>query len=605
MLTEERDPGLYQTVQTGHKPFSCEVCGKRFKLKYHLTLHAIIHSRDNSQDSAYRQEIFTENSNRVLYETVPTGDKPFSCEVCDKSFKLKNHLALHFRVHRKDKSDKSEYSQGIIAEESNHMLYETVRTGEKPFGCEVCGRSFAYKRHLTKHVKAHEQVKVVETDYFQQMLREEPSLVQHKSIYMREKPVCCEICGRGFTRKCHLANHIKAHMREKCFVADLSQEETDTKENVLADSAKRRFSCELCGENFPEKSHLDNHTRVHRRDNSFGTNYSQESGLAQPEPIPTMEKPFTCELCDRSFKRKYDLALHAIVHRRDTSFEPVPCSRRILTEDSVIVQHETISMGEDPFNCEFCGRTFPQKCHLVSHSKVHTGNEKSFLVKTKKKSTAKKSLVSKFCGKRFKRKHHLARHTSEHENEKSFESEATDTSDRLFSCALCGESFPKRAFLVNHAKVHIEDKLFEFEGSQQTIKEEIDLMQHDAICPGEQSSSRESLPEKDGEARNSQDIDVDKPFSCEQCDESFTQEDHLTLHAKIHGIDRSSESEGEILLLVHNDPIHIKGEVALCELRGKNFSQLGYLTVDVGGHNIDTSLDSDGDQQMPVKTSRN
>ncbi|CRL07467.1 CLUMA_CG020435, isoform A [Clunio marinus] len=120
MITHSKDSVKLQ--------LKCEECGKWLKnnrcLKSHMLLHANIDYKCTICDYVTKKEKLLKN--HVI--TRHTSDRPWTCEECNKSFKIKRALAIHKRQ-----------SHGVEA--------------IKGKTCEFCGRKFANASNYYTHRK--------------------------------------------------------------------------------------------------------------------------------------------------------------------------------------------------------------------------------------------------------------------------------------------------------------------------------------------------------------------------------------------------------------------------------------------------------------------
>ncbi|XP_061469655.1 extracellular calcium-sensing receptor-like [Rhineura floridana] len=185
-----------------------------------------------SQDGAKRQE----------ERQTHTGDKPYTCLECGKSFSRSSNLTLHHRTHTGDKPYK--YLEcGKSFSQSGHLsIHERTHTGAKPYKCLECGKSFSHSSTLTVHHKTHTGDKPYKCFECEKSFSRSSTLTSHHKTHTGDKPYKCLECGKNFSQSAHLTSHHKTHTGDK------------------------PYKCFECGKSFSHSSTLTLHHRTHTGD---------------------------------------------------------------------------------------------------------------------------------------------------------------------------------------------------------------------------------------------------------------------------------------------------------------------------------------------------
>lgn len=99
----------------------------------------------------------------------------------------------------------------LIRETKVWAHYNLFVLGEKPFLCPECGRAFAQKRILAKHLKIHLDERPFVCTHCNRAFRHRTNLQDHIMIHTGEKPFQCKLCSYACIKRYNLRQHMRKH----------------------------------------------------------------------------------------------------------------------------------------------------------------------------------------------------------------------------------------------------------------------------------------------------------------------------------------------------------------------------------------------------------
>ncbi|XP_077292096.1 uncharacterized protein LOC143915357 isoform X2 [Arctopsyche grandis] len=233
----------HQVTHSTERPFKCDKCELKFKLKSHLTDHRRnIHEGLKNHRCKTCNKLFYGSSQLKIHMMKHTKEYPHLCTQCGKRFAQQCYLKVHQKIHFGVKDLSCTHCDYVSGNRSALKMHiKGVHDVDKKHQCADCGLRFLYPSGLAGHMTTHTGVKRFQCSICQAKFRTNSSLKEHKRIHSDEKPYSCKYCDKSFRIITHRTVHERIHTGEK------------------------PYSCVVCDKKFQTKSNLNAHAKIHDR----------------------------------------------------------------------------------------------------------------------------------------------------------------------------------------------------------------------------------------------------------------------------------------------------------------------------------------------------
>lgn len=400
-------------------------------------------------------------------------------------------------------------------------------------------KSLPHKKRIPKKLKTTKKhVKCYKCAQCGEQFTNQQQFAVHKQTHvppaMKPKPFKCEICTKGFESQLKFFEHLKGHYepykKHKCEVCGGEFENAEALQDHSLVHSREHFTCELCNKTFRKESMLEVHLKVAHMEETEAS---------------SIDKPYTCVACPKSYRTQMALDSHVQSEHSENppEFNCEDCYRvfksktKLMTHRKIEHKEEVpqnkgapkkkIKMGKavkGGYSCTMCPRVFTHKNSLVYHIRGHTGERPH---------------QCEQCGKAFYAASALKVHQRLHSGEKPYKCQLCEkffrqwgdlryhttsvhSEDRQYQCEYCGKDFKRKYCLVVHRRIHTGEKNYKCEFCGKAFRAASYLQNHKRIHTGE------------------------RPHPCPDCGKPFRVRSDMKRHRQTHMRDGASSATGVV-----------------------------------------------------------
>ena len=297
-------------IHNNTRPYLCKVCNVGYNSKNGLKIHVrSVHSREQLKceaDADCGETFFYQTQLENHYKANHPDFKVNHCFICNTSYGSSYMYKRHVATGHSNRHSTCKFCDTVF---TTHQLlddhYKKDHGISEPYDCSICGKTFAMKYSMEKHVDAHSKKPRIQCNYCSECFAYYTDFEKHTyEAHGISNAYQCHTCNLNFSTKHYLTVHLSS---PECIAVK---------------------KCDLCGAQFMNYNDMMEHrgsAHVEKKKCSFcdfSHEIKEQVDKHKMSAHPELMTRFKCKFCDKSYPAKSSLAVHKrIIHYMEPEVE--------------------------------------------------------------------------------------------------------------------------------------------------------------------------------------------------------------------------------------------------------------------------------------------